>query len=125
MTKKFGDLIYTPETASGEAISKVETHTPRIEAPEQVKAGEPFYIKVAVGPHPNTVQHSIRWVEVYFQEEGRPFNPVLLARVVFEPEYAEPDITLKVVLKKSGVIHAVEYCNLHGLWEGRKEIKVI
>lgn len=125
MPEKLGNLIYTPETASGEAISKVETHTPRIEAPDTVKAGEPFYVKVSVGPHPNTVQHSIRWVEVYFKEEGRPFNPVMLARVVFEPEYSEPEVTLKVTLKKSGVIYAVEYCNLHGLWEGRKEVKVV
>ncbi|AKG38219.1 MAG: class II SORL domain-containing protein [Infirmifilum sp.] len=125
MPKKFGDLVYTPESASGEAISKVETHTPKIEAPDQVKSGEPFHVKISVGPHPNTIQHSIRWIEVYFQEDGRAFNPVLLARVHFEPELAEPEVQLKLVLKKSGVIHAIEYCNLHGLWEGRKEIKVV
>ncbi|MEZ0346772.1 MAG: class II SORL domain-containing protein [Infirmifilum sp.] len=125
MTKKLGDLIYTPEAASGEAISKVETHTPKIEAPDQVKAGEPFTLKISVGPHPNTIQHSIRWVEVYFEEEGRAFNPILLARVHFEPEYSEPEVNLKITLKKSGTIHAIEYCNLHGLWEGRKEIKVV
>ena len=124
MAKKFGDLIYSPEVAAGEAISKAETHTPKIEAPDQVKAGEPFYIKIKVGPHPNTLQHSIRWIEVYFEEEGRPFNPIMLSRIHLEPELVEPEVTLKLVLKKSGVIYALEYCNLHGVWEGRKAITV-
>ena len=114
--KKFGELIYSPEQASGEAISKVETHTPKIEAPEKVKAGEEFEVKISVGPHPNTVQHSIRYIKVYFYEEGRPFNPIHLATIFLEPEYAEPKITLKLKLKKSGTIYAIEYCNLHGLW---------
>ena len=122
--RKFGELIYTPEIASGEAISKVETHTPKIEAPDTVKAGEPFHVKVSVGPHPNTVQHSIRRVELYFYEEGRSFNPIRLATTELEPVYSEPEVRFKVKLKKSGVIYAVEYCNLHGLWEARKEIKV-
>jgi superoxide reductase len=122
--KNFGDLIYTPESASGEAISKVESHTPKIEAPGTVKADQPFEVKVTVGPHPNTVEHSIRRIEVYFYEEGRPFNPVLLGVTNLAPVYADPAIKLTMKVKKSGTIHAVEYCNLHGLWEGKKEIKV-
>jgi len=122
--KKFGDLIYSPEQASGEAISKVETHTPKIDAPEKVKANEPFEIKIYVGPHPNQVAHSIRTIKVYFEEEGRGFNPVHIATVQLEPEYAEPKLTLTAKLKKSGVLYVLEYCNLHGLWEARKEIKV-
>jgi superoxide reductase len=119
-----GKLIYTPETAAGEAIGKVESHTPKIEAPESAKAGQPFELKVTVGPHPNTVEHSIRRIEVYFYEEGRSFNPVHLATIVLTPVYSEPNIRLNVKLNKSGTIYAVEYCNMHGLWEGRKQIKV-
>lgn len=122
--KKFGDIIYTPETASGEAISKVETHTPKVVAPDTVKVNEPFEVKITVGPHPNKVEHSIRSISVYFYEEGRPFNPILLANVDLAPVYAEPDITLKVRVSKSGTLYVVEYCNLHGLWEARKEIEV-
>lgn len=122
--KTLGELIYTPEKASGEAISKVESHTPKIEAPDKVKAGEPFEVRIKVGPHPNTVQHSIRWIEVYFYEEGRGFNPVHLATITLTPEYAEPDVTLRLRLSKEGTIYALQYCNLHGVWEGRKEIKV-
>lgn len=122
--KRFGEIIYTPESEEDTALAKRETHTPRIEAPDVVKSDEPFEVKVSVGPHPNTVEHSIRWIEVYFYEEGRPYNPILLSRVYFEPSYAEPKVLLTLKLKKSGVIHALEYCNLHGLWENRKEIKV-
>lgn len=117
-------MIYSQEKASGEAISKVETHTPKIEAPDSVKAGESFNVKISVGPHPNTVPHSIRYIEVFFYEEGRSFNPITLAKVHLTPEYADPNITLTLKLKKSGVLYAVEYCNLHGLWEARKEVKV-
>jgi superoxide reductase len=124
MTKKLGDLIYTPETASGEAISKVESHTPKIEAPDKVRAGEPFKIRVKIGPHPNMVEHSIRWLELYFEEEGRAFNPILLGRVFWTPGYAEPEVKFTIKLEKSGTLYALAYCNLHGLWEGRKEIRV-
>jgi len=122
--KKLGDLIYTPETASGEAITKVESHTPKIEAPDKVKVDQLLAVRVSVGPHPNTVEHSIRKIEVFFHEEGRPFNPILLATVCLTPVYSEPDIKVDLKLKKSGMIYALEYCNLHGLWEARKEIKV-
>lgn len=123
--KAFGDIIYTPEKASGEAISKVESHTPRIDAPDEVKAGETFEVKISVGPHPNKVEHSIRRIELYFYEEGKAFNPTLVASITLGPEIAEPDVKLKIKLRKSGVLYAIEYCNLHGLWEGRKEIRVI
>ncbi len=120
----FGSLIYSEEKASGEAIGKVETHTPKIEAPEKVKAGEAFTVKVTVGPHPNTVPHSIRYIELYFYEDGRAFNPITLAKIHLTPEYADPNVTFTLRLKKSGILYAIEYCNLHGLWEARKEIKV-
>jgi len=124
LARSLGELIYAPNRASGEAISKVESHTPRIEAPDKVRAGEEFEVRVTVGPHPNTVQHSIRFIELYFEEEGRGFNPIHIATVRLEPEYAEPKLTFTLRLKKSGVLYAVEYCSLHGLWEARKEIRV-
>ena len=122
--ESFGNLIYSPETASGEAISKVESHTPKIDAPETVKADQPNEVKISVGPHPNTIEHSIRKIEVYLYEEGRPFNPVLLGLIAVTPVYSEPNVKLTIKPKKSGAIFALGYCNLHGIWEGKKEIKV-
>jgi len=122
--KSFGETIFSPEKASGEAISKVESHTPKIDVPEKVRVDEEFTLKIKVGPHPNTVQHSIRSIEVYFYEEGRKFNPIHIATITLAPEYTEPDVSLKLKLKRSGTIYVIEYCNLHGLWENRKQIKV-
>jgi superoxide reductase len=122
--KDLGSLIYGFDTAAGEALGKRESHTPKIEAPGKAKPDEAITIRVSVGPHPNTVEHSIRWLAVFFYEEGRAFNPVSLAKVSFNAPTTEPEITLKVKLPRSGVIHALEYCNLHGLWSGKKEITV-
>jgi superoxide reductase len=119
-----GDLILTYDSAAGEALGKRESHTPKIEAPATIKADEIFELKVTVGPHPNTLEHSIRWIEVYFYEEGRPFNPIMLSRVEFGPALCEPSVMLKAKLQKSGVLHALEYCNVHGLWSGKKGIEV-
>lgn len=78
-----------------------------------------------MGPHPNTPQHHIARVELYLYEEGRGFNPVLLASVDLAPGYAEPRIAIRLRLEKSGTLYALAYCNLHGLWESRKEVRVV
>ena len=121
---KFGSLIYTPEEAKGHVLEKAESHTPRLESPDVVKAGEEFEVVVRVGPHPNLVEHNIGRVELYFYEEERPFNPILLASATFTPVYAEPVVRFTIKLSKSGVLYAISYCNLHGLWEARKSIRV-
>ncbi|MCE4609774.1 MAG: class II SORL domain-containing protein [Desulfurococcales archaeon] len=121
---KFGDIIYTPEEAPEQVISKAETHTPKIEAPEKVKKGEPFKVKITVGPHEMKPHHSIRYVEVWFYEEGRAFNPVRVAKIEFEPGYTLATAELTLTLEKSGTLYAISYCNLHGLWEARKTIQV-
>ncbi len=122
--KKFSELLYSYEVEDKLAISKRETHTPKIEAPKEVKAGEVFPVRIYIEGHPNTVQHSFRWIELYFYEEGRDFNPIFVARAELTPEISEQEATFKVKLNKSGVIYAVAYCNLHGVWENRQEIKV-
>ena len=79
-------------------------------------------------PHPNTTEHHIAWVEVYFHPEGEKF-PYLLARGEFTAHgssiqgpntssvYTEPTISLNFKAAKGGSIYAVSYCNIHGLWE--------
>ncbi|HUU75619.1 MAG TPA: class II SORL domain-containing protein [Methanoregulaceae archaeon] len=122
--KKLSDMINTYDGAAGEALGKRESHTPRIEAPESVKADEVFEVRVSVGPHPNTVEHSIRRIVVYFEEEGRAFNPITLGMVFFNAPTTDPDVVLKVKVPRKGIIHAIEYCNLHGIWSARKAIMV-
>jgi superoxide reductase len=124
MVKPFGDLIYNSDSAEGEALSKVESHSPKIEAPDSVGADKTFEVRITVGPHPNTVEHSIRQIDVFVAEDERAFNPIFATTVRLTPVYSEPDIKVNLKLKKSSTLYAIEYCNIHGLWESRKEIKV-
>lgn len=124
--KKLGELIYTTERPYDTVVlSKAEYHLPKIVIPEQIKAGEPFKVKITVGPHPNTNEHYIKRIELYFNEEGRTFNPILLAYVDLTPIYSQPEVEFTIKLSKNGSLHAVEYCTLHGLWETTKEVKVL
>jgi desulfoferrodoxin (superoxide reductase-like protein) len=63
-----GAAIYTYDLAAGEALGKREGHTPKIEAPVKAKPGEAVTIRVSVGPHTNTMEHSIRWIAVFYYE---------------------------------------------------------
>jgi len=124
MSKYLGDMIYSEDRVPPKYASKAASHTPRIDAPDRVRPGEDFTLKIVVGPHPNTVDHSIRWIDVFLYEEGREFNPIHIARILLEAGYTLPEVTLKMRIQKRSVVHAVSYCNLHGLWEARKEIDV-
>ncbi len=122
--KKLGELIYTPESTDVGAISKAEYHLPKIVIPDEIKGGEQFKVKVIVGPHPNTPEHYIKRIELYFTEDGRAFNPILIASADLTPVYSQPEVEFAIRLSKSGVLHAVEYCTLHGLWESTKKVMV-
>jgi len=110
---------------------KGEKHVPVIHAPKKVKAGEAFEIGVSIGdeiPHPNTLEHYIAWVKVFFFQDGGKF-PVELVDFKFAAHgeagnFTEPSATTKIKLEKSGTIHAISYCNIHGLWENSQDIVV-
>lgn len=109
---------------------KAEKHVPAIAAPEAAKAGEAFEVEVAVGkeiPHPNTLEHHIAWAALYFVADGSPL-PVELARAEFRAHGGEvftaPALKATVTLAKGGTLHAVAYCNIHGLWESERKITV-
>ena len=99
-------------------------HVPIIEAPKKVKANEPFVVKVKVGgidgvEHPNTLSHWINWVALYAGER-------LISRVEFAPELTDKYVVnLNVTLNETATLRAQEFCNLHGIWEGKeKEVMV-
>jgi superoxide reductase len=117
---------------------KTEKHVPVIECPDHVKAGEPFAVTLTVGKeiaHPNTTEHHIRWIALYFQGEGDKF-PYEIGRADFAahgeaaaganqgPAYTHPAATLWVKLSKPGVLYAASYCNIHGLWQGSRAVSV-
>ncbi|HEY76266.1 MAG TPA: Neelaredoxin [Thermoflexia bacterium] len=110
---------------------KAEKHVPVIEAPERVEAGKPFQVTVTVGkeiPHPNTIEHHIRWIDVYFQPEGDKFV-YQVAHFDFTVHgegtaYAHPTATFSMQVEKPGTLIALSLCNIHGLWESGREITV-
>lgn len=116
---------------------KVEKHAPVIEAPESVKADEVFSVTAGLGKaiaHPNTPQHHISWMSLYFLPEGGKLA-IQLAHAEFSahgdsasdapgPALTNPSMTASLKLGKSGTLQAVAYCNIHGVWQSAKEIKV-
>jgi superoxide reductase len=93
-------------------------HVPIIEAPVKVKPNEPFAVKIRVGgidgvEHPNTLSHWINWVALYAGER-------LISRTEFGAELTDGYVvTLNVTLNESATLRAQEFCNLHGVWEGK------
>ena len=110
---------------------KGEKHVPIIHAPEKIKKGDVIEINVNIGeeiPHPNTLEHHISWIKVYFHPEGAKF-PIELGTYYFAAHgesttFTEPYVTLKFKTEKSGTILASSYCNIHGLWEHNAELNV-
>jgi len=109
-----------------------------IECPDRVKPGEFFEVKVSLGKeiaHPNTTEHHIRWISVYFHPEGEKFT-YDVGHFEFNahgesvqgpnegPVYTHPGVTLLMKINKPGTLHALALCNIHGLWESGKEIEL-
>ena len=99
-------------------------HTPIIEAPANVKANEPFAVKIKVGgidgvEHPNSLSHWIGWVALYAGERW-------ICRAAFAPELTDGYVvTFNVTLSESANLRAQIYCNLHGVWEGKAQKVVV
>jgi superoxide reductase len=96
-----------------------KTHQPVIELPRKIKKRESFKIKIKVGilTHPMEKNHHLAWIELFA-------GPVTLGRKDLElgdkPE-AEFEITLEHKIR----LRAASQCNLHGLWQVEKEVRVI
>jgi len=117
---------------------KSEKHVPVIECPDAVKADENFQVKVTLGKeiaHPNTTEHHIRWISLYYHDQGGKFGHQV-AHIEFNahgestdgpnkgPVYTHHEAVANLKISKSGTLHALAYCNIHGLWESSKEIKI-
>jgi superoxide reductase len=128
---KFGDTIKHDDW-------KTEKHVPVIELPDTIKAGEPFMVTVSVGKeiaHPNTTEHHIRWIDVYFKGEESKFahqvghfdfaaHAESVKGANEGPVLANPVATFSMTVKEPGELIAMELCNIHGVWESSAEIKL-
>lgn len=126
---KLGDITQ-------EADWKTEKHVPVIECPDAVRSGETFDVRLSLGKaiaHPNTTEHHIRWITLYFHPEGDKF-PYQVGHFEFTahgesaagpnqgPVYTGYSVTSSLKVSKAGTLHALSLCNIHGLWESSKEI---
>ncbi|WP_022850516.1 class II SORL domain-containing protein [Limisalsivibrio acetivorans] len=125
-----GDFVKT-------ADFKSEKHVPVVEVPAGVKKGEAFDVTVSIGKeiaHPNTTEHFIAWISLYF----KPADGGVVSHLAkFDymahgestkganegPAHTEPYSVAKIKLDEPGTLVAVSYCNIHGLWEGSAEVK--
>lgn len=117
---------------------KSEKHVPVIDCPDSAKAGEAFSVSATVGKeisHPNTTEHHISWIELYFKPDDDKFTYHLASSQFMAhgaavkganegPAYTDPSVTSAVKLGSSGTIIAMSYCNIHGLWESSKKVSV-
>ena len=128
---KIGELYQTADWKS-------EKHVPVIDCPDEVKSGEMFDVAVTLGKevaHPNTTEHHIRWIQLFFKPEGDKFT-YQVGNFEFTahgesvegadkgPVYTNHSVVTTMKTTKHGVLHATSLCNIHGLWEYAKEIKV-
>lgn len=131
MLTKIADLVKTADW-------KMEKHVPVIDCVDEVAADEVFEVKVTIGKeiaHPNTTEHHINWISLYFQPEGEKF-PYQVGHYEFTAHgasvqgpntgaiYAHHALTTWVKINKPGTLFAVSICNIHGLWQSSKDIKL-
>ena len=126
-----GDRIQTSDW-------KKEKHVPVIECSDQVTQDEAFEVTVSLGKeiaHPNTTEHHISWISLYFHPEGDKFT-YDVGRFEFNahgqsvagpnqgPVYTHHAVTAWLKTDRPGTLHAAPYCNIHGLWESSREIGI-
>lgn len=128
---KFAEIIQSGDW-------KAEKHVPVIDAPDSITAGEEMRIGVCIGKeiaHPNTTEHHIRWIQLYFKPTDSKFAYDLgkfefnahgeaVAGANQGSAYTVPSAEVTVKLNATGTLLASAYCNIHGLWESTKEITV-
>ena len=118
---------------------KQEKHVPVIEAADKAKKGESLKITLSVGKqiaHPNTTEHHISWIEVYFLPDGEKF-PYQIGKFEFAAHgasaqgpntstiFTQPEVICSIKTDKAGTIIASSYCNIHGLWQNSKKIEIV
>ncbi|MDY3118440.1 MAG: desulfoferrodoxin family protein [Peptoniphilus sp.] len=105
---------------------KNEKHVPEIEASFDGGVAD---VVVTVGKeieHPNTLEHHISWIKVFFKAEGAA-APVEVGSYEFHAHgegdvFTVPSVHTTFKSEKKGTVYALSMCNIHGLWESSLEI---
>lgn len=127
--ESFGSLYQTADWKS-------EKHVPVITCPDAVPAGQFFEVRAEIGKeigHPNTTEHHIDWIKLYFHPEGDKY-PYEIGCFQFSAHgasvqgpntstvYTNHAVVAQMKTEKPGRLFATSYCNIHGLWAGSKQI---
>jgi len=108
---KFGDILKSAENEGK------EKHVPVIE----VEGTDT--VRVIVGKevlHPNTVEHHIEWIELFGIKDND--QVISIGRTTFEPTFADPNVAFKVNTGEFKAFCALEFCNIHGVWQNCLEL---
>ncbi|MEE8310638.1 MAG: desulfoferrodoxin family protein [Candidatus Binatia bacterium] len=95
-------------------------HTPKITAPDKVKAGEWFDVTIAIGKdavHPSMDTHFVRYIALYN-------NDVEISRTYLHPVFSQPKVTYTIRLKQSTTLRAMEEANHTAGWISEHPITV-
>jgi superoxide reductase len=115
------------------AERKTRSHTPVIECPDKVEADKIFQIKISLGDstgHPDTNEHHVRRLSLYYSDsDGKTVRQI--TGVEFQSHSPGKDALSRyetivdAKITESGILHAMAYCNVHGLAEAIRQITVI
>ncbi|MDQ7783454.1 MAG: class II SORL domain-containing protein [Desulfomonilaceae bacterium] len=126
---KVGDYVQTADWKS-------EKHVPVIDCPDNVPSNEMFDVRISLGKeiaHPNTTDHHIRWIQLFFKPEGDKFA-YQIGNFEFTahgesvdgpdtgPVYSNHSVVASMKTTKPGTLTALSLCNIHGLWEFSKSL---
>jgi len=97
-----------------------EKHTPKIEAPDQVKRGQWFEVTVTIGAggvHPSLSEHFVRYIALYKDSAE-------IARVYLHPVFSYPKAVFTIALDEGGTLRAIAEPTHSAGWESAKKITV-
>ncbi|RZN63493.1 class II SORL domain-containing protein [Methanonatronarchaeum sp. AMET6-2] len=113
--------INRPETHDVDEMTALEKkHTVVINTPEQIEKDEKFKVEVLVGqhmPHPNEPEHFFEWIELYADD-------TFLTRIQLTPEKTHHKLHAEIRLNEASKLIGRARCNIHGVWEGEKQINL-
>jgi superoxide reductase len=126
-----GDIYQSEDWAT-------EKHVPVIECPDTFMPGEMVDITVSVGKeisHPNTTEHHIRWIRLYFMPEGSPYAYEIgsaefgahgesTAGPNTSTIYTDHVAVFRMKTDVPGTLYATSFCNIHGLWDSTRAITI-
>jgi len=107
---------------------KSEKHVPVIECPDSVGTDEVFQVTLSLGKeiaHPNTTEHHIRWIQLYFKPDDGKFA-YQVGSYEFNahgesaegadkgPVYTHHAAVASMKIKMPGTLLATAFCNITG-----------